>query len=255
MKISDIQRLLAAAGYYKGPIDNVPNDAMHNAASKIVDKHLGSVAASWPQTRRAVGAGQLVLKFAGYDPGTIDGYSGRYTLAALAAFDGDVNPHDEAEFPVQSDASKFYGEPGAAVQQQLRLYDLPLTMRLDWDLSKSVQRVQLHEKCGPSGVAIIKDTIAHYGEKRWRELGLDRHAGTYVHRVMRGGSKWSMHAYGCAWDFYAGPNGLSVRKPKALFSGAAYVPFFNIVEGHGWLSLGRTADMDWMHIQATRNLK
>ena len=61
-----------------------------------------------------------------------------------------------------------------------------------------------------------------------------------------------MHAYGCAIDHYAAPNGLTTRAPQALFSGKDYVEFFDIWESFGWVSLGRAIGRDWMHIQAAR---
>jgi hypothetical protein len=92
--------------------------------------------------------------------------------------------------------------------------------------------------------------LQHYGYPKIQELGLNRFAGSYNHRKMRGGSSWSMHAYGCAIDFYAEPNGLRTRCPDALFCGQDYIAWFDIWESVGWTSLGRAIGRDWMHIQA-----
>jgi len=264
-----IQRLLAAAGYYGGGIDGDLGDKSKKAIATILDRHRKLATSNpdkWSAKRRAIGAGQLVLHFAGYEPGTIDGYAGVNTVEAMRAFDyeklhGKREDIDrtpipaqhpvKTKFPAQSGCNSFYGVPGsAALTSQLAMFTLPLPMRIDWNLSQKVTRVQLHKKCGDSAMAAEAEVIKHYGEAAWRELGLDRNAGTYNHRKMRGGTSWSMHAYGCAWDRYAAPNGLRVTAPKALFSGAAYVAFFNIWEAHGWTSLGRAIGRDWMHLQA-----
>ena len=46
----------------------------------------------------------------------------------------------------------------------------------------------------------MREVLRAYGEDDLRRLGLDRNAGTYAHRRMRGSSAWSMHAYGKAID-------------------------------------------------------
>lgn len=85
-----------------------------------------------------------------------------------------------------------------------------------------------------------------------RDPGIDRYAGAYTHRKMRGGSKWSMHAFGCAIDFYAEPNGLRTRCPQALFCGTDYKDFLDIMEAHEWLPAIRLWGADAMHFQRAR---
>jgi hypothetical protein len=61
-----------------------------------------------------------------------------------------------------------------------------------------------------------------------------------------------MHSWGIALDFDPDRNQLSWGKPKALFSGVGYLPFWQAWEAEGWVSLGRKRDFDWMHVQAAR---
>ena len=271
MTPSDVQMLLLAAGYYNGGIDGDVGPKTLLAVGKILHARASETegnATRWSNGRRLIGAGQLVLKHAGYAPGPIDGYVGPNTSDALRlwlfkAVTGkdekiaqDVLPGYQppaTSFPKQADCTKFYGSPGSkALLSELKMFDLPLPMRIDWNLAQRTSRVQLHSKCGQSAIAATKAVIAHYGETQWRKLGLDRNAGTYNHRKMRGGTSWSMHAYGCAWDIYAAPNGLTTRCPNALFCGEDYKAFFNIWEAHGWTSLGRAIGRDWMHLQAAK---
>lgn len=151
--------------------------------------------------------------------------------------------------PKQSECGKFYGVPGPAIEAQLVYAELPFDLRLDWDLNRKVRRVRLHKKCAPSFVAAMKEVFAAYGEKDFRALGIDRFAGSYNHRFMRGANKWSMHAYGCAVDFYAGPNGLKAKCPDALFCKPEYKKFLDIMEKHGWMPAIRLWGADGMHFQ------
>lgn len=267
MQVRDVQRLLSAAGYYSGLIDGQAGEKTMRGVELVLKKR-SPTSLKWSRDRQLVAAAQVILTFGGWEPGKIDGYAGNNTMNALAMYDFRVahgvnqvisrpatSTAINSPFPSQSDCVAFYGAPGAAVQARLKMFDLPVAMRLDWALDQKVKRVQLHEKCGASAIEAVGEIVKHYGEKRWRELGLDRHAGTYVHRKMRGGTSWSMHAFGCAWDFYAAPNGLMMRAPDALFSGEQYKSFFDIWENFGWLPLGRAIGRDWMHVQATKDLK
>lgn len=275
MDTKDVQTLLAAAGYYKGKIDGVWGDQTYQAARLVFDKHkaLHARESGYTQNQVIVAAAQLILHFAGHSPGSIDGYTGHNTheafndwLSVQQTGKPREVPRDPVEpytpvkgaFPTQANCVAFYGKPGlpgtkdeAAMSKRLVYIDFPISMRVDFDLSQSTKRTRFHEKCAPSAKAGYDEAVKHYGEKRFRELGLDRFAGAYMPRLMRGSTKtFSMHAYGCAHDTYAAPNGLNVRKPKALFSGADYVAWFNIWEALGWTSLGRASDRDYMHIQA-----
>jgi hypothetical protein len=268
MTPSDLQRLLAAAGYYTGAIDGDIGTKSLAAIDAILTTHAAECTtdpSAWSAKRRQIGAGQLVLKHAQCDPGVVDGYAGNQTIGALLAWNHRqtygrdleldrtrTGPAIDSDFPKQSQCSTYYGNPGPAVERKLVLVDLPFAMRLDWNLPKKVTRVQLHTRCADSAREAMKEILRKYGNDELRRLGLDRHAGTYNHRRMRGGTAWSMHAYGCAWDFHAAPNGLTTRCPQALFCGREYRKFFDIWEAHGWVSLGRAIGRDWMHVQAAR---
>lgn len=156
------------------------------------------------------------------------------------------------ELPRQSELDRFYGKPGPAIEAQLVFAELPFHLRLDWDLNAKVKRVRLHKKCAAAFVAAMVEVFAHYGEVEFRKLGIDRFAGGYNHRKMRGGTKWSLHAYGAAVDFYAAPNGLTVKCPDALFCKPEYKPFLDIMEKHGWLPAIRLWGADAMHFQMAR---
>lgn len=262
-----VQRLLAAAGYYKGGIDGDIGEKSLTAIDKVLRNSGPPEAIKWAQYRRVTAAAQLILNAAGYNAGDVDGYAGHNTIEALRAWEYEqVNKRREVvdrtpapgyvpakgAFPAQAQCATFYGTPGDAIKRQLVTIEMPIAFRIDYALHQKTKSFVFHKKCADSAKAVWEQVIRHYGETRLRALGLDRQAGTYNHRLMRGGTAWSMHAYGCAQDVYAAPNGLRVRCPKALFCGEDYKAFFDIWEAHGWTSLGRAIGRDWMHVQAAR---
>lgn len=264
MKVSDVQILLTASGYYNGGIDGVIGDKTLVAVSKILTRNLVN-AETWSTKRRLIAAAQLVLNATGNEAGEVDGYAGHNTEEALAAWYFQ-NQHAKREavkrtplptkstpkgiFPHQNQCPTFYGTPGSDIASQLVAFRPAYDMRLDWKLGSKVRTIRLHKKCVSSADKAINRIKITYGQDRLRQLGLDRYAGAYNHRKMRGGTSWSMHAYACAIDFYARPNGLRMRCPQALFCKPEYSDFFDIWEEFGWTSLGRAIGRDWMHVQA-----
>lgn len=263
MNVSDVQRLLAAAGFYAGGIDGDEGPKTRAA----IDQALDGLKRNWSRQRRRIAAAQVILTAAGFQPGVIDGYAGHNTREAFAAWSY-KSIHGKREkiervsqtgyaveassLPRQRNVGSFYGRPGAQIKARLVTVDLPYALRLDYNLRQSVSRVTLHQKCAPSFVAALVEVRDEYGAERMRSLGIDRYAGGYNHRQMRGGTKWSMHAYGCAVDFYAAPNGLRARCPQALFCGPDYKAFLDIMERHGWLPALRLWGADAMHFQQAR---
>lgn len=265
MRLIDVQTVLAAAGFYDGRADGI-DGPMTQAA--IIKALRGVDTTGWGADRRRTGAAQVALDRLGFEPGLPDGWAGHNTTAALEAFwhrrtygrdlvvprlsDTPAARAIVSESPRQSECDAFYGRPGDEIRSRLVTVDLPYPLRLDWALDQTVSRVTLHQKCAPAFVAAMQAVRAEYGAERQVALGLDRYAGGYMHRKMRGGSKWSMHAYGCAVDFYAAPNGLTTRCPRALFCGPDYAPFLNIMQSNGWMPAIRLWGADAMHFQMAR---
>ena len=104
--------------------------------------------------------------------------------------------------------------------------------------------------------AIIKKSairkLYRGGEERFRALRLDRFGGCYNYRPMRGGSALSTHAWGAAVDLDPERNQLTWGADKAAFAAPEYEAFWQIVEAHGAVSLGRSRNRDWMHFQFAR---
>lgn len=264
-----LQMLLAAAKYYTGGIDGIIGPKTMTALHLVEAKHKAAYTfdpTTTLENRRHTAAIQACLSELGYDPGIIDGWDGVFTREALNAYlfkevHGTAEQIDRTPLPSastsgaiprQSDVTSVYGTPGPDIVSKLVYITLPFPLRIDWNLRQKTSRIRVHRLAAPQLEAALIAVHDHYGPARMGELGIDRYAGAYNHRRMRGGSKWSMHAYGCAIDFYAAPNGLRTRCPQALFCSPPYQPFLDIMEAHEWLPAIRLWGADAMHFQRAR---
>ena len=151
-------------------------------------------------------------------------------------------------YPHEEDVSDFYGRPGC---NQVSL-DLPYKMKLSWNPQVSVSRMQCHKKIVKPLKQIFADTLEHYGIEEIRRLRLDLLGGCLNVRKKRGGDSMSMHAWGIAVDIDPDNNCLGWNHERATLAGPSYYAWWEIVEKHGALSLGRVRDYDWMHFQFAR---
>lgn len=141
----------------------------------------------------------------------------------------------------------FFGDVG----DNQTLLVLPFKLKLAWDTSIEVGRITCNQKVKESIYNIFEKTLKVYGEKELRRLRLDLFGGCLNVRKMRGSStKWSIHSWGTAIDLDPDRNTLRMNSTKATFAKANYNDFWKIVEGEGWVSLGRARNFDWMHFQA-----
>lgn len=159
-----------------------------------------------------------------------------------------ADDHRRSAWPRQKDVASFFGPVGTS---QTRV-EVPWDMRLAWDLDVTVRTMTLHEKVASSAERVLHKIRGLYSDRQIKELGLDLFGGSLNVRRMRGGSRYSMHAYGIAIDFDPARNRLSWKRPQARLSLDDAIPFWRAWEAEGWVSLGRERNFDWMHIQAAR---
>lgn len=264
MDMFDVQRLLASIEKYDGAIDGIIGRKSLKAIDELLN--LSQQHAGWDNTRKAIAAGQKVLNIGKYYTGKIDGLVGNLTTGALLEWNhqktygkhlvleqnqiGQVQKNKT--FPLQKDCNEFYGIPGVEIAKRLVTIFSPFPMILDYDKNIETNKISLHERCADSAQDALDEIYKVYGFERLKRLELNQYAGAYNHRRMRGGTSWSMHAYGCAIDWNADKNGLTTRCPNAQFCKPEYDEYFDIWESRGWVSLGRAIGRDWMHIQAAR---
>jgi hypothetical protein len=222
----------------------------------------------WSEERINIACEQVTYRWTGIDVGAIDGLVGPQTLAARAAWkhwnetgklpswrdddplyiDDPIQPA-RAPWPRQGACTAFYGAPGYAVERQLVYVECPWTLRLAWAPATTLRRFRMHAKCADATSKVLAKVLATYGEAEIKRLRLDLFGGSYNLRRMRGGTSWSMHAFGCAIDWDPTRNGLTTRAPAASLSHAEYVPWWEAWEAVGATSLGRARNYDWMHVQ------
>lgn len=266
------QRRMAALQLYAGDIDGRHGPKTEAAIAGLLLQQRVEGFENWPASRKVIAACQAICRIDGIEVGKIDGLTGTLTRHAFEVYDAraanggkpvasvenwrdadDIAPvaarQNHAVWPRQKDVMEFYGAPGS---DQVSC-ELPYPMRLAWDMSAEVHRFQCHSKCESAFKAIFAQTLAHYGHDRIKALRLDLFGGCLNVRKMRGGSRWSMHSWGCAMDVDPEHNALKEKKPQATLSGPEYDEFWEIVYGQGALSLGRERDYDWMHFQFTRD--
>lgn len=148
-------------------------------------------------------------------------------------------------WPMQAECRKFYGAPGT----NHTLLILPYEMTYD---GKPVKKITINKKCADSAFAALSKIATEYNASDRKKLGLSIFSGCYNNRPMRGGTQLSMHAFACAIDFDANRNQLKWDKRQARLAQKDCEAFWRAWEEQGWVSLGRTRDMDWMHVQAAR---
>lgn len=139
-----------------------------------------------------------------------------------------------------------YGQPGDPTK--LTIIKLPYPMRIAWDLTKTVARIQCHQLIADQLLAVFNDLLTHYGLPELQKLGIDLFGGCLNVRLMRGSkTKWSRHSWAIALDLDPARNQLKESHKTARFARPEYKAMMDIFYKHGFLGLGKEKDYDWMH--------
>lgn len=184
-----------------------------------------------------------------------DGIPGENTAQAVARALSipEEKIKENAPWPTQEEVrsnTSIFGAPGDKVP--LVSVPLPFALKLSWDTSSKVTKISCHKLIAAPIRRIFEEAFSYYGEARIRQLGLDLYGGCFNDRKIIGGASKSMHSWGIAIDLDPDHNGLNTHSPDARFSAKEYIPFWEIVENEGGISLGRERDYDWMHFQFAR---
>lgn len=140
-----------------------------------------------------------------------------------------------------------YGKPGT--ESNLVNIKLPYPMRIAWDTKTTVKTMRCHKLVADKFTAVFNDLLLHYGLPKLQELGIDLFGGCYNFRQMCGGSDWSRHSWGIAIDLDPSRNQLKWGKDRAVFAKPEYKAMIDIFYKHGFISLGRERNYDWMHFE------
>ena len=145
--------------------------------------------------------------------------------------------------------TKKYGAANITGAGYLVKIKLPYPMRIAWDLDSSVNTMMCHKLVADNFTAVFNELLAVYGYNKIKELGIDLFGGCFNYRKMRGGNALSMHSYGLAVDLDPARNLLKESSKTARFARPEYKQMIDIFYKHGFISLGREKNFDWMHFQ------
>ncbi len=149
----------------------------------------------------------------------------------------------------QTETIAKYGNP-CTESNHVRI-ELPYVMRLAWDTNTVVTKITCHKLVADRLKAIFEDILEHYGYDEIKRLGIDLFGGCFNCRPMRGGTKFSKHAWSIAVDLDPTRNLLKETSKTARFARAEYKAMIDIFYKHGFLSLGRERNFDWMHFETS----
>jgi hypothetical protein len=142
--------------------------------------------------------------------------------------------------------TKKYGTPNAEGKGYLVTIDLPYDFYYD---GKPVKKMRCHKLVADKFKAVFEEILTVYGLEKIQALGINKYGGCFNYRKMRGGTELSRHSWGVAIDLDPARNLLKENHRTARFARPEYKPMIDIFYKHGFLSLGREKDYDWMHFE------
>lgn len=149
----------------------------------------------------------------------------------------------------QTQIEAKYGKANKTGAGYLTTLKLPYPMFLNWDTKTKITSFQCHKLVHDRLKAIFTDILAHYGIDEIKRLQLDDYGGCFNYRPMRGGTSLSTHSWGIAIDLDPDRNLLRETSKTARFARPEYKVMIDIFYKHGFESLGREKNYDWMHFQ------
>lgn len=172
-----------------------------------------------------------------------DGFWGPKSIAACQAYLRSLMPAPNP-WPKPRDAGEFYGKPGD--ESNLVMIDLPYPM---FYAGKRVTRTRVHKKCAASLLRILTAIKARMEAAPHIQDEAEDYGGCYNFRLKRGGSSYSMHAYGAAIDLDADDNTFRDSWPMKSDMPLEIMEEF---AREGWKSAGAFWGYDAMHFEATQ---
>lgn len=179
-----------------------------------------------------------------YDPFLqVDGFWGPKSQYVCQAYLRSLMPKP-SPWPANDQRSlrRFYGEPGS--EANLVTIDFPYPMFYD---GKRVTRTRVHKACAASLLRVlttIRDLLPQHShiEDEANDFG-----GVFNARPKRGGTSWSVHAWGAAIDLDADDNTFRDSWPMQSDMPLEIMEAF---AREGWTSAGAFWGYDAMHFEA-----
>jgi hypothetical protein len=265
--IKIVQSLLKKEGFPFSHINGIFNHATELYLDEALIKREDKLFSSWislSRTRKVTAYIQLVAHEYGFDAGVIDAYWGPSTehaydsLVHLLKYNErpplwrdrkttNINPNHWPK-QTESELNAFYGGIG---ENQVNV-KLPYTHLVSWNKRRKLDSIYCHKKVADSLVRVLTKVLNHYGEEQIKTLGLNLFGGCFNPRKVRGGTRWSTHAWAISLDYNPNQNKLKWGRDRAKFAEPIYEKWWEFWEEEGWVSLGRERNFDWMHVQAAK---
>lgn len=268
-----VQRKLAAAGFYSDAIDGRAGSNTRSAVQKALVAQAAKLPGgweAWQDRRKLVACLQLFSVEAGIETGPIDGLWGPQTAFAADSLkihertgklppnwrDSEVQPlTNPNRWPKENQKAleEFFGAHGLPNGREpaMVFVDVPWKLKLAWDKRQTTRRIRCNRAVAESLSRVLARVHDSYDEKSIRDLRLDLYGGCYSPRKKRGGSSLSTHSWAIALDWDPEANQLNWGRAHARLARPEYEEWWKAWEDEGWLSLGRSRNFDWMHVQAT----
>jgi hypothetical protein len=112
-----------------------------------------------------------------------------------------------------------------------------------------IKRIRVHKHCAASLSKVLQNLLnaANGKQATLDHWGVSIFGGVVAYRLMRGGSRLSIHSYGAAIDLDPARNGLGDSTPRF----ANFPEVLKAFADEGWTWGGKWARADGMHWQAT----
>jgi hypothetical protein len=126
----------------------------------------------------------------------------------------------------------------------------PFEMKIAWSQSQKVRKTRCHRLVKEQLESIFSGILSAYGEKDIDRLGINLFGGIFNYRDIRNRTGvLSRHSWGIAIDLDPARNQLQWGKDRAVFAKEEYKPMIDMFYKHGFLSLGRERNKDFMHFE------
>lgn len=176
---------------------------------------------------------------------TQDGFWGPQSIARCHEHLRRMMPNPNPwPFPNPRDLRDFYGEPGD--ESNLVTIEFPFPMFYG---DKRVTKTRVHKKCADSLLRVLNNIRGIIPSCPDILKACQDYGGCFNFRQKRGGSSWSLHAWGAAIDLDADDNTFRDTWPVKADMPLGVMEEFS---REGWLSAGAFWGYDAMHFQATR---
>lgn len=176
---------------------------------------------------------------------TPDGFWGPKSIAQCRNYLRTMMPKNNPwPYPDQASLRAFYGQPGD--ESNLVMIQFPYPMLY---AGKPCTRTRVHKKCADSLLRVltnIKGLLPTHPDIRDEA---EDYGGCFEFRNKRGGSTYSLHAWGAAIDLDADDNTFRNNWPMQSDMPLEIMEAF---AKEGWISAGAFWSYDSMHHQATR---